>query len=151
MSTTPIIAPKPPWHHALLLWLFTNAAGSAVLIGLLLLLGIRDADASFVLFADFMGGLIAAFFSLVNVPLAALLFFLLPRITDCRQRQWVAGISLTVMFLLPVLLMADFMGEPAWRLIPYALSYWPAALGCAMYLYHPWLFAPPSTAAEPWV
>ncbi|RTQ50235.1 hypothetical protein EJV47_11445 [Hymenobacter gummosus] len=151
LSAAPPIASKPPWHKAVLLWLCTNAGGSAVFVGLLLLLGIRDGDAAFGLFAGLVGGLIAAVVSLASVPLAGLLFFLLPRVTAYWQRQWLAGLGPTVIFLLPVVGMTDFISEPAWRLLACALPYWPAALASAMYLYRPWLFPAAAVAEEPWV
>ncbi|RTQ50236.1 hypothetical protein EJV47_11450 [Hymenobacter gummosus] len=143
-------APKPPLTNALLLWLLTNLSGAGLMNGVLLLFAVWQGRLGNALLMGLFGAMLAAGFSLITIPLAAGLFYLLPRLASFRHRQVAAALGITTLFLLPLLLVAGLFGGLD-ELLLFALVYWPAALGCAMYLYHPWLFAPAPAAEEPWV
>lgn len=153
--TKPTGPNRPPWHHALRLWLLTNAGGTAVIFGIMLIGASWQGVPAVALPMGLLLGLVVGLLSLVTVPFAVLLFYLLPRLTRFRYRQLVAALGLTALFLLPLGLVLALLGTASGRyddgVLVFALPYWPAALASALYLYHPWLFAPPPTEAEPWV
>lgn len=132
------------------LWLLTNTAGTGLMTAVLLLFTVWRGEPAAAFLMGLFGGLIAAGYSLMTIPPAALLFHLLPRLRSFRHRQLGAALGLTLLFLLPLLLVLAWSELPG-QLLLFALAYWPAALACALYLYHPWLFAPTPADAEPWV